>query len=154
MHCEIERKFLVKGEFKSLAHDCVQIRQGYLCTEPGRTVRVRTWNDEAYITVKGSSEKGGRQRPEWEKAITPEDAANLLKLCLQPLIEKKRYLVKWENHLWEVDEFMGQHHGLLLAEVELKSADEQVLLPPFVGREVTGEKQYYNSWLSTHPLKP
>ena len=121
---EIERKFLVKGDFKSFATSCVGVSQGYLSTEPERTVRVRTWDKKGFITVKGKSSKSGMSRFEWEKEIDLVEAQQLLTLCLPIIIEKKRYLVPEKSGLiFEVDEFLGAHKGLVIAEIELPRED-------------------------------
>lgn len=150
---EIERKYLVVGEFLSLAHARKHLVQGYLCSDPHRTVRIRLADNQAYITIKGGSDPTGLSRYEWEKEIDPADAAELLKLCQEGVIDKTRYLVRWGHHLIEVDEFHGENEGLLLAEVELQSADEEFTPPPFLGQEVTGDPRYYNSQLMRHPYR-
>lgn len=139
------------GPFKQLARDSVRIRQGYLCSDEDRTVRVRLWGDEGRLTVKGRSTAGGLSRPEWEVPIGREDAEQLLQLCLPGIIDKTRYLVPWNGLTFEVDEFYGENEGLLMAEVELPQADTRVALPPFIDKEVTGDERYYNSYLALHP---
>lgn len=151
MKQEIERKFLVAGPFKQLARGSVRIRQGYLCSDEDRTVRVRLWGDEGRLTVKGRSTAGGLSRPEWEVPIGREDAEQLLQLCLPGIIDKTRYLVPWDGLTFEVDEFYGENEGLLMAEVELPQTDTRIALPPFIGKEVTGDERYYNSYLALHP---
>lgn len=150
---EIERKFLVRGDFKSLAASSSRIRQGYLNQEGGRTVRVRTRDDKAYLTIKGPSLDGGLSRFEWEIEIPMDDALNLLRLSVSPIVDKARFLVPHDGHVWEVDEFYGDNEGLVMAELELSSADEPFTKPEWLGEEVTGDKRYYNSHLARHPFK-
>ncbi|MCD8386735.1 MAG: CYTH domain-containing protein [Bacteroidales bacterium] len=146
MPLEIERKFLVPDEsFKPLAVKATHIRQGYLSTNPDATVRIRITDDEAWITVK--SKNHGATRGEWEYAIPVGDAEEMLRLCSSGL-EKTRYIVPWEGHTWEIDEFAGKLQGLTVAEIELKQENENFAIPPFVGEEVTGNPYYYNSNLS------
>jgi CYTH domain-containing protein len=151
MGLEIERKFLVTGTaWKTLARG-VFTRQGFLSTVAERTVRVRIAGDEGFLTVKGRSR--GISRAEFEYAIPVEDAVAMLDgLCEKPLIEKTRYRVPFGAHTWEVDEFHGANAGLVVAEVELGSADEELALPPWVGREVSGEARYYNANLVKKPF--
>ncbi len=149
MHTEIERKFLVLNtDFKSESYQQIKITQGYLNTDKKRTVRIRITNDNAYLTIKGESNESGTTRFEWEKEIPVDEAELLLKLCEKGVIEKKRYLIKAEKHTFEVDEFFGRHTGLLLAEIELQNENEAFIKPNWLGEEVTGDKQYYNSALS------
>jgi CYTH domain-containing protein len=151
---EIERKFLVKSDaFKSDAYQKTRIVQGFLNTNPERTVRIRINGPQAFLTVKGKSSENGLSRFEWEKEIEVEEAENLLKLCEPGIIEKDRYLVKNEDHIFEVDEFHGQNQGLIIAEIELKSEEDKFLKPLWVGEEVTGDNRYYNSQLSKKPYK-
>lgn len=150
---EIERKFLVNGEFKSQAYQSVRIIQGYLCSVPERTVRIRIREEQGFITIKGKSDSDGLSRYEWEKQITVEDARELLQLCEPGVIDKTRYLVGVGNHVFEVDEFYGENEGLVLAEVELKSKDEPFERPGWLGAEVTGDLRYYNGMLSKRPYK-
>ncbi|MAZ26904.1 MAG: adenylate cyclase [Cytophagaceae bacterium] len=150
---EIERKFLVKSAvFKQEAYTKTEIQQGYLSSNPGRTVRVRISGDQAFLTIKGASDKEGTTRFEWEKAIEKSEAQALLKLCEKGAIHKVRYLVKAGQHVYEVDEFYGENQGLLLAEIELASADEAFIKPAWLGEEVTGNVKYYNSQLSKNPF--
>ncbi len=151
MALEIERKFLVTGEFRSEAVESTRIVQGYLCSAPGRTVRIRTRDNKAYLTIKGSAGPAGISRYEWEKEIPLAEARELLRLCEPSLIEKTRYLIRYEDHLFEVDEFSGDNAGLIIAEVELKSEDEYFEKPSWLGKEVTGDIRYYNSYLSGNP---
>lgn len=153
MALEIERKFLLLDqEFKQEAYDRVEIRQGYLSLSPERTVRVRTWGDKGFLTVKGRSSADGLSREEWEREIPLAEAEELLAGC-RAVVEKTRYLVRAGRHIFEVDEFHGSNEGLLLAEVELTSPDEAFERPAWLGREVTGEKAYYNSQIALRTLK-
>lgn len=149
---EIERKFLVKSEdFKHKAFKETRITQGYLSTDPERTVRVRVRADNGYITVKGKSNSSGTTRTEVEERIPIEKAETLLSLCLPGIVDKTRYEVDVDGHLWEVDEFHGLNKGLTVAEIELETEDERFEKPSWIGAEVTGDKKYYNSQLSNNP---
>lgn len=151
MGVEIERKFLVTGEDWRLLGEPVLLRQGYLSTDPARTVRVRIEGQQGVLTIKGKSH--GATRGEWEYPIPENEAAELLdKLCPAPLVEKFRTRVTVGNHVWEVDEFIGANKGLLVAEIELAAEDEMFLLPDWVGAEVTGDARYYNSSLIRQPF--
>ncbi len=146
---EIERKFLVKS--KEYSVDAISkevIKQGFLNTDPERTVRVRIKGSSAFLTVKGKSSENGTSRFEWEKEIPVEDAEELLKLSEDTILNKTRYRIPFANHIYEVDEFHGEHQGLVLAELELQSEDEEFEKPDWLGQEVTGNVQYYNSQLS------
>lgn len=151
---EIERKFLVrKGDaYKSAAFSSSHIRQGYIPAE-GATVRVRTRDDKAYLTIKGKSVNGGMTRYEFEKEITTDEASHLLQLCRGGVIDKRRYLVKCGDHTFEVDEFYGGNEGLVMAEVELSDEAETFDKPAFIGMEVTGDKRFYNSHMLANPFK-
>ena len=149
---EIERKFLVTGEYKSQAYAHSRIVQGYISSTRGRTVRVRIRDERGYLTIKGASDKSGISRYEWEKEIPLDEARDLLKLCEPGIIDKTRYLVRSGQHVFEVDEFYGENEGLTVAEVELSSEDEPFVKPAFIGREVTGDVRYYNSQLMKHPF--
>lgn len=147
---EIERKFLVTdNSYRTLAYDSSDIIQGYICSGHGHTVRVRTRGDKGYLTIKGPS-TDGISRFEWEKEITLHDAHELFALCSER-IEKTRYLVKSGKHTVEIDEFHGENEGLVFAEIELNDVNEEYLTPSFLGREVTGDKHYYNAYISRHP---
>ena len=149
---EIERKFLVKdGRYKELAFASSRIRQGYICSGHGRTVRVRIRDAHGYLTIKGPSTNGGLSRYEFEKEITLDEAEHLMALCEPGPIDKTRYLVTSGAHTFEVDEFYGENEGLVIAEVELGSEDEPYEKPDFIGEEVTGDKRYYNSHLRVNP---
>lgn len=148
---EIERKFLVKGEFKSLALKSTRIIQGYLSSVPERTVRVRVKGDKGYITIKGIGSKSGASRYEWEKEISVQEAEELLAICEPGVIDKTRFIVKAGPHSFEVDEFYGENLGLTLAEVELTSEEERFDRPAWLGEEVTGDSRFYNSMLMKNP---
>ena len=150
---EIERKFLVKkgDAYKSAAFSSSHIKQGYIPAE-GATVRVRTRDEKAYLTIKGKSVNGGMTRYEFEKEITMDEAQHLLQLCQGGVIDKRRYLVKSGSHTFEVDEFYGDNEGLVMAEVELASETEAYEKPDFIGMEVTGDKRFYNSHLLDNPF--
>ncbi|NJC89153.1 MAG: CYTH domain-containing protein [Desulfuromonas sp.] len=151
MKIEIERKFLLKNDTWRAGSAGILYRQGYLCTDPERTVRVRLGGDTAILAVKGAGD--GIARAEFEYPIPTREAMALLDgLCLHPLVEKYRYRVPFAGLTWEIDEFLGANVGLLLAEVELEHVDQPVPLPPWIGREVTGDHRYYNAWLARHPF--
>lgn len=150
---EIERKFLVVGPYKDLATTHYTIRQGYICSGGGRTVRVRLCGERGFLTIKGPSLDGGLSRFEFEKEITENEALALLFLCEPGLVEKVRWLIPNGKHTIEVDEFLGENEGLVVAEIELHSPDEPYLKPDFLGQEVTGEARYYNSQLRRNPYK-
>ncbi|MGN0282141.1 MAG: CYTH domain-containing protein [Prevotella sp.] len=149
---EIERKFLVLNDsYKSLATSSTHIKQGYICSDRGRTVRVRIRGRQAFLTIKGPSFDDGLSRYEFEKEITIDEAEQLFRLCEPGVIDKMRYLVPAGSHVYEVDEFYGDNAGLVVAEVELSSVDESFEKPAFVGDEVTGDRRYYNSMLTHSP---
>ena len=150
---EIERKFLVKGDFKSEAFKATRITQGYLSSVPERTVRVRVKGDKGFITIKGIGNASGASRYEWEKEIPVEEVKELLLICEPGVIDKTRYLVKAGEYTFEVDEFYGDNEGLVIAEVELASHDEAYEKPDFIGDEVTGDRRYYNSHLRKNPYR-
>jgi len=152
MALEIERKFLVlDSSYKHEAFASSHIRQGYICSDRGRTVRIRIRDEHAYITIKGPSLDGGLSRYEFEQEIPMDDAEKLLTLCEPGIIDKTRWLVKSGQHTIEVDEFHGENKGLTMAEVELNSRSEEPILPHFIGKEVTGDRRYYNSQLRRQP---
>ena len=153
MAIEIERKFLVDGDYKALSASHTRIVQGYICSERGRTVRVRLRDERSYLTIKGPSLDGGLSRYEFEKEITRDEALSLLRLCEPGIIDKVRWLVPFGGHTFEVDEFFGENEGLVVAEVELQQADETFERPAFLSREVTGERRYYNAQLRVRPYK-
>lgn len=151
---EIERKFLVVSNvFKQKAFEKVEIKQGFLNTDPERTVRVRIRDEEAFLTVKGKSSRDGLSRFEWEKEINKREAENLLEICEPGKIEKTRYLVASGKFTFEVDEFHGENEGLCIAEVELETKNDTFFKPDWLGKEVTGEVKYYNSQISKNPYK-
>ena len=150
MAIEIERKFLVTGEYKHLTHSRLHLTQGYIASG-SRTVRVRMSDNRAWLTIKGRSTSDGLSRIEWEKEISQSEARELLPLVEGALIEKYRYLVEYRGHTFEVDEFLGENEGLTMAEVELSRVDEAYERPEWLGREVTGERRFYNSHLREHP---
>ena len=150
---EIERKFLVKGDFKSEVFKSTRITQGYLSSVPERTVRVRVKGDKGFITIKGIVNETGASRYEWEKEIPVEDVQELLKICEPGVIDKTRYLVKNGEYTFEVDEFYGDNDGLTVAEIELPSEDAAFNKPAWLGEEVTGDVRYYNSMLMKNPYK-
>ena len=147
---EIERKFLVCGDYSAEVYKSIRIVQGYLNSAPERTVRVRVKGDRGYITIKGIGSVSGVSRFEWEKEIPVDEALGLLKLCEPGVIDKVRHLVKNSDgaHVWEVDEFHGTNEGLVMAEIELSSEDESFDKPAWIGEEVTGDPRYYNSSLA------
>ena len=152
MDIEIERKYLLASDaWRDEVANVLLLRQGYLCTDPESTVRVRISGSSAWLTVKGK--RVGVSAPEFEYPIPVTDAADLLNtLSQKSLIEKKRHLIPRDGIVWEVDEFLGRNAGLVLAEVELTSADQTVFLPSWIGREVTGDPRYYNVNLALHPF--
>ena len=151
VHYEIERKFLVIGEFKSLAYSHSHIEQGYFESAPGKTIRVRIRDDKAYLTIKGPSDDGGLSRYEFETEVPIDDGHQLMKLCRPGKIDKTRWLIQNGKHTIEVDEFHGDNEGLIIAEIELKSEDETYEKPDFLGKELTGDKRFYNSHLMRMP---
>lgn len=152
MALEIERKFLVLDDsYKHEAFSKSHIQQGYICSERGRTVRVRIKDEHAYLTIKGPSLNDGLSRYEFEQEIPLDDAHQLLQLCEPGIIDKTRWLVRSGRHTFEVDEFYGDNEGLVVAEVELSHENEPYEKPHFIGIEVTGDRRYYNSQLRSHP---
>lgn len=149
---EIERKFLVEGDFKTEAYAQSRIIQGYISSARGRTVRVRIRDGKGYLTIKGASNASGTSRYEWEKELPLNEAEELMKLCEPGIIDKTRYLVRSGEHTFEVDEFYGENAGLVVAEVELNSEDEVFAKPGFIAQEVTGDVRYYNSQLMKNPF--
>ena len=150
---EIERKFMVRGNgYRQLAYASDRIKQGYICSGHGRTVRVRLRGGRGYLTIKGPSLDGGLSRYEFEKEITPDEAEQLFRLCEPGIIDKTRFLVKSGQHTFEVDEFYGENEGLVMAEVELSAPDEPYEKPAFIGKEVTGDRRFYNSHLRVNPF--
>jgi len=147
---EIERKFLVVGEAWRALGEPIPLRQGYLSHDPARTVRVRVAGERAWLTVKGPA--AGATRREYEYEIPLPDALEMLDgLCRRPVVEKRRLRIPHAGLIWEVDEFLGENAGLIVAEVELTTADQPVVLPEWIGEEVTGDPRYYNSNLLKNP---
>lgn len=154
MPVETERKFLVQGNFKKDARQSIPIIQAYLSSSPQRTVRIRIWGNQAFITIKGESNSSGTQRFEWEKEIPVTEAQDLLLLCEPGQIQKTRYIIPAENNLrFEVDVFQGDNQGLVLAEIELPDQHFPFNKPSWLGKEVTGDIRYYNAYLSRNPYK-
>ena len=150
---EIERKFLVNSnDYRAEASSVITITQGYLNSNPERSVRIRLTDQTAFITVKGKSNESGLSRFEWEKELSKTEAEALLKHCEKTIISKTRYEVPVGAHLFEVDEFLGANKGLVVAEIELRSEDETFSKPDWLGEEVTGTTKYYNSNLSNTPF--
>lgn len=151
---EIERKFLVTSEdFKTESFRKTRITQGFLNTDPERTVRVRLSGERGFLTVKGKSTDNGLKRFEWEKEISKPDAEALLDLCEKGIIDKIRYEVKKGKYIFEIDEFYGNNEGLIMAELELEHESDRFETPHWLGKEVTGDIKYYNSQLSQTPYK-
>lgn len=151
MAYEIERKFLVKGEFKQFALSSTYIVQGYIYFDKEKSVRVRIRGDKGFITVKSSVGDSKVTRNEWEYEVPASEANEMLRLCGENVIEKTRYIVNVKNLTVEVDEFYGENEGLLLAEIELTNESQQFEKPDFLGQEVTGQPRYYNAQLCVNP---
>ena len=150
---EIERKFLVKSTaFIAEAITKNHITQGYISSNPERTVRIRSKGDKGFITIKGKSNATGMSRFEWEKQITLAEATSLLQLCEKGVIEKTRYEVIYNMHTFEIDVFEGDNKGLIIAEIELQSETETFEKPDWLGQEVTNDARYYNAYLSSNPF--
>jgi len=146
---EIERKFLVKNEtYKTESIKKQIITQGYLSSDPKRSVRIRICEQNAFITIKGETSTSGTSRYEWEKEINIEDAKQLMLLSLDGVVTKIRHVIHFKNHTFEVDEFLKENSGLVIAEIELSNENEDFEHPAWLGEEVTGIKKYYNSQLS------
>jgi adenylate cyclase len=153
MAIEIERKFLVTGAFKKYAVKKFQISQGFLSTVPERTVRIRVRDNKGFITIKGIGNKSGLSRFEWEKEIALDEALKLLLLCEPTVIKKMRYIIPTNDNLFfEVDEFLEDNKGLVIAEIELPAENTSFNKPLWLGNEVTGEVKYYNAMLSKKPF--
>ena len=148
MGTEIERKFLVNGLDWERNH-YRSIKQGYLCTEPDRTVRIRLIDSEAFITIKGRSR--GITRSEYEYPIPTNEGQEMLRMCTGHIISKKRFIVNYNNTIWEVDQFEGAHKGLVIAEVELQSEQQEFEKPSWLGKEVSTDPKFTNSYLAQHP---
>ena len=153
MATEIERKFLVRNDrWRDDVHQSMEVRQGYLGSDERSSVRVRITDVGANINVKSATM--GVSRSEYEYSIPVEDAREILRdLCRKPLLEKTRHLLRYAGHVWEIDVFSGDNSGLVVAEIELASADEPFERPPWVGDEVSGDRRYYNACLIEHPYK-
>jgi adenylate cyclase len=149
---EVERKFLVKGEFKNVATKSTRILQGYLSSVPERSVRVRIKGNKGFLTIKGIGNASGTTRFEWEKEISVEEAQSLLHICEPGIIDKTRYLVNATPYIYEVDEFYGENEGLTIAEIELPNENADFEKPEWLGEEVTGDSRYYNSMLLKTPF--
>ena len=145
MAIEIERKFLVRGEFKNHSVKKLEILQGYLSVDPARIIRLRITNKKAVLSVKAPEGKSGFSRHEWEFEIPYTEASEILKVSLPEIILKTRYLVPFGDHTFEVDVFHGKNEGLVIAELELNSEEEFFEKPEWLGEEVTGKSEYYNS---------
>ncbi len=147
MFQEVERKFLVKGDFRNEAFKAIHITQGYLSRVPERVVRIRIKDQQGYITVKGKNNASGATRFEWEKEISLDEARRLLELCEPGLVDKTRYLINNTDgkHTWEVDVYHGNKEGIIIAEIELGNENEPFDKPEWLGKEVTGDQRYYNS---------
>lgn len=153
MALEIERKFLVSGPFTTRAVEASDIIQGYLCIDPSHSVRVRVYDGKGTLTIKGRGDSTGTTRYEWENEIPFIEARELLSLCRHMKVEKTRYLVPYGGHTFEVDVFHGDNEGLIIAEIELDSPEEEFEKPDWLGKEVTGDTAYYNASLSRRPYK-
>ncbi|MBB3186370.1 CYTH domain-containing protein [Microbacter margulisiae] len=152
MSYEIERKFLVVGDFHPFVRKSLSIKQGYLSSHPERSVRVRIQDKEAFLTIKGKGNDTGITRYEWEKKIDVTEADALLRLCEPGIIEKIRYIIPVGELAFEVDEFLGDNLGLLIAEIELPSEQTTFEHPEWLGAEVTGDVRFYNAYLATNPF--
>jgi len=151
---EIERKFLIKSDaYKKEATSVKRIVQGFLNTHPKRTVRVRIKGNNGFLTIKGISNEAGTSRFEWEQEIEVSEAEALLKICEETVIEKTRYEIPEGRYMFEVDEFLAENEGLVIAEIELKNENDPFERPKWLGEEVTGQLKYYNSLLSKKPYK-
>ncbi len=151
MAIETERKFTVTGDFRKEVQSIKRIIQGYICADQGRTVRVRIAGEDGYLTIKGPSDEKFWSRYEFEQKIALADAQELMKLCVSGIIHKERHYIPAGEHMWEVDVFHGDNEGLVIAEIELQTEDEQFEIPAWVGEEVTSDRRYYNSMLSKTP---
>lgn len=148
---EIERKFLVKGDAWRQAGVGILYKQGYLLTTKGNTIRVRIVESTGYLTIKGETKGATRLEYEYEIPVAEAEAL-LVHFCEKPLIEKKRYQIEFEGHIWEIDEFKAENKGLILAEVELTNENEKVIIPKWIAEEVTNNPKYYNVNLVKNPF--
>ncbi|MFY0631979.1 MAG: CYTH domain-containing protein [Flavobacteriaceae bacterium] len=154
MGVEIERKFLVaNSDYQKMSFQKKYIQQGFLNSDKNRVVRVRIIDKKGFLTIKGITNSSGTTRFEWEKEILVDEAKELMKLCEKGIIEKYRYYHKVGNHIFEVDEFLGDNKGLIIAEVELENENESFEKPNYLGDEVSGDEKYFNSNLSKHSFK-
>lgn len=155
MAIEIERKYLVhKPLWETLPKDKASyFRQGYLVSDPDKTIRIRVTDATAYLTLKGASQRDGFARPEFEYEIPKQEGLELLDLFASSEVEKYRYYIPFGKHLWEVDVFLGDNEGLIIAEIELSAEDESFALPAWIGKEVTHEARYANAVLAQKPYK-
>ncbi|MEQ6125059.1 CYTH domain-containing protein [Pseudotenacibaculum sp. MALMAid0570] len=154
MSVEIERKFLViNSDFEKLSNQKKYIKQGFLNSDKNRVVRIRIIDDTAFLTIKGISNSSGTTRFEWEQEISVSEAQDLMTLCEPGIIEKHRYYHKIGKHIFEIDVFLGDNKGLILAEVELSHEKEVFETPSYLGNEVTGQEKYYNSNLCKSPFQ-
>ena len=151
---EIERKFLVDDPEQAIlsARQSFHIFQGYISNDPARTVRLRIGGKKGFLTIKGASTADGTTRFEWEQEIPLTEAKALMPLCLPGIIQKTRHHVYDKQQLFEVDVFDAAHAGLVIAEIELKTPSDKILLPAWIGKEITGDKRYYNSYLAIHGI--
>lgn len=149
---EIERKFLIQGDFMPDVYQSDRIVQGYICSDKERTVRIRIRSGEGFLTIKGASLDKGVSRYEFEKKISIEEAEQLLLLCEPGIIDKTRHLAKIGKHIFEIDVFNRENKGLILAEIELQAVDEPFEHPAWLGKEVTGDKNFYNACLTKNPF--
>jgi adenylate cyclase len=153
MATETERKFLLKDDSWNTGVVGTEYKQGYLVSSPERTARIRIAGETGYITIKGPGIEGSLARPEYEYEIPLADAEEMFtNLCEPEKIEKTRYKIPFENHVWEVDVFHGTNEGLIMAEVELVDEHEEVILPPWIGNEVSDDPRYFNSKLAKNPF--
>lgn len=151
MALEIERKFLIKGDYKPFVLDSEEIVQGYLSSNPARSVRVRIKGEKAFLTIKGITNQSGATRFEWEKEIEVCEAKELINLCEPGIIDKVRHYIPNGHRKFEVDVFRGENEGLVLAEIELGDENEKFSKPDWLGEEVTADNRYYNSSLASNP---
>jgi len=147
---EIERKFLVDKNKWQPAEEGIKIKQGYLSAAPNITVRIRIAGKQAFLTIKGKTER--ISRPEFEYEIPVEEADSIMEMCLHPPVEKTRHIEYHDGLKWEIDLFEGANKGLVMAEVELENENQTVNLPSWILKEVSGDRRYFNSWLSQHPF--
>jgi len=151
MGIEIERKFLVESDgWKAVAGAGMACRQGYLASDPEKTVRVRIIGEQAFLTIKGVT--SGISRPEFEYEIPVAEAADMMEMCGSAIVEKTRYFIGYGGMVWELDVFSGANEGLVMAEIELESEAQEFGRPDWVGKEVSVDPHYYNAYLARHPF--